>query len=356
VDGYNVTVSPGMTCGRLNALLRPHGLVLPTVGEWEWATVAGSLATATHGGGATHGIMASAVVALQVVDGEGRVHRIDRAHPDFAHIGVGLGALGVISAVTLRCEPRFSLSLETDVVPFNEYLGDVVAQESRSEFHASVWIPSAKRVIRFAADRVSAAVEGRRRPLRFGPRTAIASLLSRAARIHAGVSGRMFDNSCSGDSGAILTPIGMTPRLVRWVWSTTKSMRAAELAFPASRAREVLACLQELARTQPSAVPNAIGIRLNAADDFTLSPCHGRATLWLDLFYRAGTQFDDAIEELAERFEARCHWGKHLVLTPASLRRRYPQWDRFVEACRRYDPRQLFANPLTNALALTGGV
>src|SRR5688500_15313822 len=107
VGGNTVTVGPGMTCGRLNALLQRYGLMVPKVGEWEWATVGGSLATATHGGSAHHGIMATALTAMQLVDGEGRVHRIDRTHPDFAHAAVGLGSLGILSTVTLEAEPRF---------------------------------------------------------------------------------------------------------------------------------------------------------------------------------------------------------------------------------------------------------
>ena len=354
IDGNLVTVGPGMTCGRLNALLRRHGLMLPKVGEWEWATVGGSLATATHGGSAHHGIMATAVVALQFVDGEGRVHRLDRGHPDFAHAVVGLGSLGVLTAVTLETEPHCDLAMETDVLRFSDYVIDPVWQESRTEFHASVWIPTSGRVVRFSAERVEGGARAQRRPLRFGARTQIASALSGTAGIHGVVSPRVFGHRSIGDCGSILSPIAMTPRFVRWVWATMQSRRAGELAWPAHRAREILPALERLIRSHPEAAANAIGLRMSAADELTVSPCHGRGTLWTDIFFRGGSDFDDALQDLAARFDARCHWGKHILLDPATLPARYPRWSAFADARRRYDPHQLFANDLTTSLTLTG--
>lgn len=354
VHGNLVTVSPGMTCGRLNMLLRGYGLVLPGVGEWECATIGGSIATATHGGSATHGIMATAVRALQFVDGQGRVHRIERGQPDFEHVVVSLGSIGIVSAVTLECVPRFALRLDTDVVAFADYARDPVAQESRTEFHASVWVPSAGRVIRYAADRVIAPSGGRRQ-LRFGPRTAMAATLSRTVHMHGAVSPALFTSSCRADCAAILSPIAVAPRVVRWIWATAGSLRAAELAFPADRATAVLAALADLARRHPSALANPVGLRVNAADGFSLSPCFGRATLWTDMFYRSSPAFDEALRDIAQRFDARCHWGKHLAIPTAEIRTRYPRWNEFVAACRRYDPRERFANPLTTALGITTG-
>jgi FAD/FMN-containing dehydrogenase len=256
--------------------------------------------------------------------------------------------------VTLEAEPRFELEMETDVVPFATYAVDPAWQESRTEFHASVWIPSSGRVIRFAAERVSGGTNRQRRPLRFGARTAVASLLSSSAGMHGVVSPRLFGHRSAGDCAAILSPISLTPRIVRWTWSTLQSRRAGELAWPADRAREILPALERLIRAHPEAAANAIGLRMSAADDLTLSPCHGRQTFWTDIFFRAGSNFDDALQELAGHFGARCHWGKHMLVAPASLRNRYPRWSAFADARRRYDPAQLFANDLTDNLTLTG--
>lgn len=92
---------------------------------------------------------------------------------------------------------------------------------------------------------------------------------------------------------------------------------------------------------------------MSAADDFSLSPCYGRSTLWADMFYRSSPAFDEALRGVADRFRARCHWGKHLAIPPAAMKDRYPRWNEFIEACRYYDPHERFANPLTNALGLT---
>lgn len=388
VDGTRVTAPAGMTTGRLQALLGPRGLALPTVGEWKEGTLAGSLATGTHGGSARHGILATSVRRLRMVDGRGQAVELSPGDPDFRHAGVSLGALGVVTEVTLACEERFSLRLETDVVPFEEYLRDPVTQEARSEFHASVWVPWAGRVIRFAADRVGGVPHrapgvgdpdpspadadgraGRRRSgtrserprgasrrERFGRRTALATFLSRRLGLHGAVSDRLFRRAVTGDCGEILSPLEVSSRKARFrnAANALRRREAAELAVPASRAGEALARFRDFFREESGPLNNPVGLRLTAADDFSLSPCSGRDTLWLDLFYDDVEPFVTRLGELAAELDARCHWGKALAVPPAALRRQYPAWDAFREARDRLDPDGVFANRYTDELGLTG--
>lgn len=350
-----VTVEAGITCGQLNALLHREGFVVPTVGEWEGATVGGALATGTHGGSARNGIFSTSLRGVRLVCGTGEVVQLSRGDADFVHAGVSLGALGVVSTVTLECVQRFRLKLETDVVPIRDYLRDPLLQEASSEFHSSVWVPSAGRVITFAADRTTAGAQVARRAQRFGPRTALASYLSRVFGLHDAVSTRWFRRTDIGDCAAILVPITIAPRFVRLFWGATPGIRAAELAVGRSQAAEALALLDKLFTAHPRALVNPVGLRLSTGDAFTVSPCCGRDTYWVDLFYRATEPFVAALAALAERLEVRCHWGKHIPLQAQYVRRQYPGWGAFAAARARFDPDEVFANHLTDALGLTGG-
>jgi len=361
VSGNLVTVPAGMTCGRLQELLRAEGLTLPTVGEWRNATVAGSLATATHGGSAIHGIMSTSVRSLRLVMGTGEIREVQREDPDFAHLAVSMGAFGIVSTVKLVCEPHFALRMETDVVPFDEYVADPIAQESRREFHASVWVTGAGRVIRFGADRTAsggtagAGRSGHRRQ-RFGKQTAMATFVARRLGFHRALASSLFRQTAVGDCADILTPLDVPPRVARFRnrANEVRQRRAAELAVSADRAQEVLTRLDVFFRANQGPLNNPIGLRMSAADAFTVSPCQGRDTLWLDIFYNAVEPFQSELATLAEDLGARCHWGKTLALSPALLRTRYDGWDAYRAARARFDPDEVFANAYTDALGLTG--
>jgi L-gulono-1,4-lactone dehydrogenase len=351
-----VTVPSGMTCGRLQELLREEGLTLPTVGEWRNATLAGAVATATHGGSGRHGIMPTSLHSLRIITGTGEVKDIGRDHADFKHVAVSLGAFGVVPTLTLECAEHFSLAMETDVVPFADYLLDPVGQESRTEFHSSVWVPSAARVIRFSADRSSAGGKRGRRRKRFGQWTAMANFLTRRFGLHGAVSSRLFRRSALGDCADILSPLDVPARVARFrkVANEVRQRRAAELAVDASRAQEVLGRFDAFFRANPKPLNNPIGLRMSAADDFSISPCQGRDTLWMDIFYDADEAFEDEMAALAGELGARCHWGKTLALPPSVLKGRYPGWDEYRAARARFDPDEVFANAFTDALGLTG--
>ena len=368
VSGNLVTVPAGMTCGRLQELLRAEGLTLPTVGEWRNATVAGSLATATHGGSARHGIMSASVESFRLVTGTGEVREVASGDPDFAHLAVSMGAFGIVSTVKLACEPHFALRMETDVVPFEEYVADPVAQESRREFHASVWVTGAGRVIRFGADRIEGADRtagtgrmagkarsGHRRQ-RFGKQTAMATFIARRLGFHRALASSLFRQTAVGDCADILTPLDVPPRVARFRnrANEVRRRRAAELAVPADRAQEVLTRLDVFFRANQGPLNNPIGLRMSAADEFTVSPCQGRDTLWLDIFYDAVEPFQSELAALGEELGARCHWGKTLALSPALLRSRYDGWEDYRAARARFDPDEVFANAYTDALGLTG--
>lgn len=357
LEGSLVTAESGIHIGRLQSHLREHSLIIPTMGEWQFATLGGTLGTATHGGSAHYGNLATSVRHLRMVTGTGDVVSLTPADPDFAHAAVSLGAMGILSTVTLECVPRFSLQLDTDVIPFHAYRQDPVAQESRSEFHASVWAPEAGRVVRYAADRAPDPARAGKREQRFGLRNAMTTLMSRRLHLHAGVSNAVFRRRVVGDGSDILSPLAVSPRTAwtRVLVNEARGRLAAELAVPASRAGDTLDRLATLVRRFPRALNNPLGLRMTAGDAFSLSPATGSTpTFWIDIFYDDKPAFTTALAELAVTVGARCHWGKTLALPPEVLRERYPAWDAFREARARFDPAEIFANPFTDRLGLTG--
>jgi L-gulonolactone oxidase len=170
------------------------------------------------------------------------------------------------------------------------------------------------------------------------------------------VSSRVFRHSAVGDSAQILSPLSTSPRkvYVRSLFNAVRRRQSAELAVAAPRAASALADLDELFRAHKLALNHPIGLRATAADRFTLSPCSGRTTIWLDVFYDPLPAFVEGLARLTDAHEMRCHWGKSLAVAPDALRRRYPGWDAFRAARARFDPDEVFANRFTDRLGLTG--
>lgn len=352
VEDNLVTVQAGMTCGELSAVLERHGFALPTMGEWKRATVAGALLTGTHGGSSRHGIMPTSVRRIRLVAGDGRVIELQKGDSWFPHAGVSLGALGVVSTVTFECVEQFRLALETKVVSFDRYLLEYEEQSRENEFYSAIWLPAADAVVTYAANRTTGPVGAARRRERFSPQTLLLTALSRYWNIKGLVNDRRFGHRTIGTSGEILTPLVIAPRLANAVWRVAKRVRAAEFAVPAQRATATMVELNALFQRHPRGLANAVGLRATAPDEFSLSPCHERECLWVDMFFHDRHELAAALRALFEGLGARCHWGKYVALPPAYLRRQYPGWDGFVAACAQLDPTGVFANEFTERCGL----
>jgi FAD/FMN-containing dehydrogenase len=123
IDGPLVTVQAGMPLHVLNALLAEHGLAMPNLGDIDQQTVAGAISTGTHGTGASHSTLASCVEGVKLVTGSGEVLEVGKDDPVFPAVRLGLGALGILVEVTLRCTEAFTLLADERPMP----LADVLA-------------------------------------------------------------------------------------------------------------------------------------------------------------------------------------------------------------------------------------
>ena len=104
-----VTVEGGITYGELCPLLDAAGFALHNLASLPHISVVGACTTATHGSGNTNKNLASAVVALEIITASGEIVTYGRGEPGFDGAVVGLGALGVVSKVTLDIQPRFEV-------------------------------------------------------------------------------------------------------------------------------------------------------------------------------------------------------------------------------------------------------
>ena len=142
-DAMTATVEAGIPLWRLNEELGRRGLALSNLGDIDRQTIAGATSTGTHGTGVRYGSIAAAIVGLELVTGSGEVVRCSAAEePEiFTCARVGLGALGVVTQVTLQCEPLFKLRAVEEPKPWAEFLAEWDGIVDANEHVDCYWFP-----------------------------------------------------------------------------------------------------------------------------------------------------------------------------------------------------------------------
>ncbi|MDG4833836.1 D-arabinono-1,4-lactone oxidase [Solwaraspora sp. WMMD1047] len=348
-----VTVPAGITLWQLNDLLAEHRLALPNLGDIDSQTIAGAISTGTHGTGAGYGCLSTFVEELLLVTGTGELLRCSASqHPDvFAAARVGLGALGVIVEVTLRCVDAFVLRAHERPAALADVLAalpDLIGGNDHFEFY---WFPYTDRVQVKTNNRVPADD----RPL---PRwrawldDEFLSNMVFGAACRLGRTAPAVVPSISAISARALTERSYTARSDR-VFCTARRVRFTEMEYGLPRAAlpEALAGLRRIVDGLPFKVLFPVEVRFTGPDDLWLSHGYDRESAYLAIHQYVGMPDEPyfrAFEAIAADLAGRPHWGKLHYRDAASLAPAYPRFADFLAVRDRLDPGRVFANAYTD--------
>ena len=349
-DGDRVRVQAGISLHDLNPRLRAMGLALPNLGDVDPQSVAGAVSTGTHGTGERlHGI-AAAVVAVQLVTASGDVLEIDETHEWFGAARVTLGALGILTEVTLQCVPAFLLHAREEPMALPEVLDrlpELVGDNDHFEFY---WFPHTEKALikrnNRVADGTPAAPLSRFRHVLDDEvlSNGLFEVVNRVGRRLPRVIPRVNSISGSALSAREYTSesfdVFVSPRRVRF--------RESEFAMPREALPEVIAALQQWFATSGEHVSFPIEVRFTAPDDVWMSTGHERASCYVAVhqYWKVDpTRYFAAAQDVFSAHEGRPHWGKMHTLDSAYLSERYARFDDFVAIRDRLDPTRLFSNP-----------
>lgn len=349
-----VRVEGGITLRALNAELAAHGLALENLGDIDAQTVAGAISTATHGTGARlPNLSAQAeTVELVLADGSTRAFAATDADRDpYLAARVGVGSLGVISAVTLRCVPAFTLHGVDAPAPLEETL-ERLEQHGAANDHFEFYVfPYA----RTALTRTNNRVEARPQPRSRHRAWAEDVLLTNHAFHAFCLAGRAAPPLIPALNRVVTRVAGSSEKTDRSdrVFATRRLVRFTEMeyALPREQTADALRRVLALIEQRRLAVPFPIEVRLVTADDALLSPVHGRESGYIAVHMFRGMEWRPyfrAVEQIMDEHDGRPHWGKRHFQTAATLRPRYPAWDRFQAVRERLDPAGRFGNMYTD--------
>src|SRR4051812_13940263 len=156
-----VTVLAGTRLHALNEALWHLGLSMTNLGDIDVQSISGAISTGTHGTGAKLGGIATQVRALELVLADGELLHCDAdRHPDvFAAARIGLGALGVITTVTLQCEPAFALAAAEAPAGLDAVLEELDENLIGNDHFEFYWFPHTRRALTKRNNRVLAGTE-----------------------------------------------------------------------------------------------------------------------------------------------------------------------------------------------------
>lgn len=349
-----VTVEGGMRLHEVNAYLARHGLALTSLGSIDQQAVAGIIATGTHGSGARFGCISTQVARLELVDGRGEVVTLARGDADFAGAVVGLGALGVTTAITFDVVPAFQLHDVTTRATFDAALVGLDAALAASDHYKLWWLPPSDDVIVYDRRRTDRPADDS--PLRRFVKDRVVSVAMYRALVAAGrASGRRWipgiNRFLTREASRPLERVVPSP--IGFLTPVPPVHREGEWAFPAADAARLLPAYRELLLGGGHTYNFIQELRWSAADELWLSPAYQRDTIWLSLYNidPGGWPAQLArMDDFARAHGGRPHWGKEARFDRAYLRQQYARLDDFAALAERYDPAHKFRNPWLDAI------
>jgi L-gulono-1,4-lactone dehydrogenase len=345
-----VTVEAGCPLRVLNASLQARGLSLANMGDIQAQTVAGAIQTGTHGTGRDIGGMAAQVAGLELVLADGTVVSCSADSPGdglFDAARVGLGALGVVTAVTFRVVPAFLLEAREQPMRWSEVISRLDELTSANEHFEFYWFPHTEGCL----TKRNNSSPGPPRPLPafryllddellsntlFGVTCRLGHAFPAAIKTVNGVAGKALGSRSYVDAAY---RVFTSPRRVRF--------KEQEYAIPRESLADVLAEIRSLFARRDWRISFPIEVRVTPGDDPWLSTAFGRASAYIAIhvFHASPHQeyFRD-VEALMTAVAGRPHWGKMHTRRAEYLRQAYPKHGDFVALRDRLDPERRFGN------------
>jgi len=347
-----VTLRAGTPLHQLNLELARRGLAMSNLGDIDKQSIAGATSTSTHGTGIKLGGLATQIRGLELVLADGSVATCSATErPDLFNVArVGIGALGVVTAVTLQCEPSFTLVADEQPMPLAqvlEELDDIVESNEHFEFY---WFPHTET----AATKRNNRLKPGEQPAPMGRfkewledellANGAFELTCRLAKRRPKLIPRLNQTAAKLMTARRFTApsyeVFVSPRRVRFV--------EMEYSLPRAAFKDGLAAIRNVIEREQLLVSFPIEARWVAPDDIPLSTAYGEQRCYLAIHMFRGEPFEryfKAVEAEMRALGGRPHWGKMHWRTADDLRPVYPKFDDFVAVRHSVDPDRVFGNP-----------
>ncbi|MFZ2510375.1 MAG: D-arabinono-1,4-lactone oxidase [Gordonia sp. (in: high G+C Gram-positive bacteria)] len=351
-----VTLGAGTHLHQIPALLDPHGLAMANLGDVDKQTISGATSTGTHGTGLRLGGISTQIVGAELVDGRGARHSFGEDSPELSAVALGLGALGVVTQLTLQCVDAFAMRAHEAPASADEAIDTFLQRCADEDHYEFYWFPHTNCALTKTNTRLPAdtPVTGPGKVRRYIDDEFLSNGVYRMlCALSAAVPSVV--PSLNQVSGRVLSERTYTDLSHRvFISNRTVRFREMEYALPLPAVPEALRELRAMVDRRRHRVSFPVEVRAAAADDLMLSTASGRDSGYIAVhsYHRddplaTARYFRDA-EDIMVAHGGRPHWGKMHTRDADYFAGVYPRFSEFLALRDRFDPDRTFANPYLN--------
>jgi len=350
VDHANglITVQAGIVLSDLNAHLELHQLSMPNLGDVTYQTLAGALSTSTHGTGLQRTGLAAQIRSFKIISASGELLFCDPQHnSEVFHCGrVSLGALGVITEVTLNVVPAFNLRAVEQPMRISHVLDNFPQLITDNDFFEFYWVPHTKWALTKANNVSTDAIDS---PGRFATwynkmfmENYAFGMLCRVGRLFPRLIPRLatiLPSSGRVEYVNVSHRIFSSKRLVKFY--------EMEYSIPLDALVPALREVMQMVDDRGFRISFPVEVRCTGSDDIPFSTSTGRRSAYIAVHMFKGSEYDEyfsAVETILRKYEGRPHWGKIHNLNANDISSLYPEYQRFIEVRNQLDPEGVFTN------------
>lgn len=348
-EKMQVKVQAGIKLWQLNEYLDKQGLALKNLGSISRQSVAGAISTGTHGSGIGYQILGSQVEEMSLLKADGKKVTLQRKGDKelFNQCLVNLGSLGIVSDLTINIVPAFRLHEQTYVMNYNEAVAQLDELVNSTDHFKMWWFPHTEQVVVYRYMRTKEPPNDSRFRQWFMDELVSVNLYRLLLKIGT-VNRNWRININRSLLKNFLKPLDRIEKSYK-VFNVPEPPlhREAEWAFDISVAKELLIEYKRLINASKHRFNFIQEIRFTKADEFALSGCYGRNTVWLGAYNADNygwTELLSDFENFAMMYNGRPHWGKEFTVTTDYLRSVYPKFMDFAALRKQFDPNGKFEN------------
>lgn len=348
-----VTLGAGTNLHQIPGILEPLGLAMTNLGDVDRQTVSGATSTGTHGTGGAFGGISTQIRGVTLVDGTGQIRTIGEDDPDLKAAALGLGALGIITDVTLQLVDAYAIQAVEAPADAEETIDNFLDNVANIDHYEFYWFPHTACTLTKTNTRLPAdtPASGPGRARRYLDDELISNHLYRVLCKLSAKQPRVVP-TINQLAGRVLSARTYTDRSDKiFISNRDVRFREMEYAIPLEAVPETLREVRATINRRDYRVSFPIEVRAAAADDLLLSTATGRATGYIAVHRYVGDDLRDSqayfrdVEDIMIAQGGRPHWGKMHTRDADYFRGVYPRFDDFLAVRDRFDPQRTFQNP-----------
>jgi len=356
IDKINqtVTVQSGIQLSKLNQALYENSLAMQNLGDIAYQTIAGAISTSTHGTGAKFTGIANQVVALRIVLADSSIVECSaNVNADlFSCARVGLGALGLISTVTLKVVPAFNLAVIEEPMRVDDVLQNLDLHVDSNDHFEFFWVPHTGWALTKRNNRNNLPIEPMSKMSHWYSKTLMENyafgavcMLGKARPSLIPKLAKALPSSGRNEYSDASHKVFASKRIIKFY--------EMEYAIPREACAEALNRVRRMVTDSGFFLNFPVEVRFTAPDEIPLSTASNRESAYIAVHIYKGMNYVPyfkEVESIMNSYQGRPHWGKLHFQSAATLASRYPQWDVFQAVRNQVDPQRMFSNQYLEAV------